>query len=287
MDLRRRKSITPYLLLAPAVLLFFMWSYFPFFKTIYLSFFLTNTVGDPVKFVGIKNYTRLLNSSQIQKCIMNTLRFAGLVGVGSFFVSITLALLSTRKSKGSRLYEVCFALPMAVASAPVSIIWFYILTPGSGILNHLLGTSARWLSDPQIAIYSVAVVTIWSNIGMSFIFLMTGFRNVPEDLLESADIDGANFIRKIFNIILPVASPTIFFVVFLNIISSFKAFAMIYLLTDGGPANSTNTLIYSLYNMAFRDSRFESAAVLSLVLFIIIFVVTRIQFFFERKVNYS
>lgn len=272
--------------LVPAMVLFLAWTFYPFLKTIYLTFFLTNTSGEPVKYVGFANYIRIFKSSGFQNSVGLTVKFALLVGAGTFAVSMLLALLCTNKYRGSRVYEVMYALPMAIASAPASIIWFYVLNP-TGILNRILGTNVLWLSNPKVAIYSIAIVTIWQSIGVSVIFLMTGFRNVPTDLLESAAIDGASKLKRITKIMIPVASPQIFFVIFLNITSSFRAFAMIYLLTDGGPANSTNTLIYSLYNMAFHDSRFESACVLSLALFAIIFIVTRIQFLFEKKVNYQ
>lgn len=127
-------------------------------------------------------------------------------------------------------------------------------------------------------------MTIWMHIGTSFIFLLVGFRNVPEDLLESAWLDGAGPFKRIWHIILPMASPQIFFVIFMNIASSFKTFAQIKLLTQGGPVNSTKTLIYYIYENAILNGRFETACVQAIFLFLMIFVLTRIQFIFEDKV---
>ncbi len=278
--------VAPYIWLLPAFVLFTVFTFFPFIKTIYLTFFLTNVSGQAVKFVGLDNYIRIFGSDSFLNSLRLTFQFAALVGIGTFIFSLFLALLASSQHRGGRFYEVLFSLPMAIASAAAAIIWNFILAPGSGFLNHLLGTHILWLSDTKIALYSVALVTIWSGIGASFIFLMVGFRNVPVELLESAAIDGASTLQKIFKILIPMASPQIFFVIFLNISGSFRAFAQIRLLTRGGPVQSTNVLIYSLYSMAFSDNRFESACVLALTLFVIIFLVTRIQFYFEKKVVY-
>ena len=134
------------------------------------------------------------------------------------------------------------------------------------------------------AMVAVCTITSWMHVGTSFIFLLVGFRNVPEELLESARLDGAGPLRRIWNIILPLASPQIFFVVFLNITSAFKTFAQIQLLTGGGPANKTKNLIYFIYENAIINGRYETACVQAIFLFLLIFAVTRIQFLLEKKV---
>jgi len=150
-------------------------------------------------------------------------------------------------------------------------------------MNHILGTEIRWLLDARYALLSVGMVTIWLNLGTSFIFLLTGFRNVSEEIIESARIDGAGYFRRLFRIITPIASPQIFFVVFLNIIISFQAFAQIRLLTQGGPSYATNVLVYTIYQAAIRDSRFETAFAQSIVLFVIILIMTLLQFKAEKR----
>jgi len=284
--LNRKKFVfTPYVMIAPAMILFILFTFYPFLKTIYLTFFLTNAQGKASKFVGLANYKRILTTDAFWLYFKITNMFALMVGLGTFFLSVIMGLMASSIHKGSRLYEVMYAMPMAVASAPASIIFSFMFS-SNGILNHMLGTNIRWLTDVNVALKSVAGVTIWASLGVSFIFLMTGFRGVPDELIESSTIDGATKLQKIRHILIPVASPQIFFVIFLNIANSFKAFAQIRLLTSGGPAESTTTLIYALYEMAFFNNRFESACVLSLFLFLIIFFFTKIQFMFEKKVNY-
>lgn len=286
---KRKKSIlTPYLLLAPSIVLFVMFTFYPFLKTIFLSFSVTDKRGDFVKFVGISNYKRVITGRAFNQILNNTLKFALMVGLGTLVIALLLALISAAKEKGSQIYEILYALPMAVASTPAASIFFFLMRKENGFLNTLLGANVAWLQDMQWALISVAMVTVWLSIGASYIFLLVGFRNVPEDLIESAIIDGAGPIRRAFSIMIPVASPQIFFVIFLNITNSFKAFAEIKLMTEGGPNKSTTTLIYNMYQNAFLNGRYETACVQAILLFLMIFVVTRVQRFLEnRTVFYS
>ena len=280
---RERGRLTPYLLLLPSMALFAMFTFWPFLKTIILSFSYTDKKGDFVKWAGIRNYIRVITSSTFPKIMGNTLLFALLVGVFTLLVAMLLALLSASREKGSRLYEVMYSLPMAVASAPAASIFIFLMRKDGGLINQMLGTDISWLRDPKWALLAVAFVTVWLSIGASYIFLLVGFRNVPEDLLESARLDGAGPVRRAFSVLIPVASPQIFFVVFLNISNAFKAFGQIKLLTEGGPNNATNTLIYSMYKNALLNGRYETACVQAVFLFLIIFIVTRAQHALEER----
>lgn len=266
------------------MILFFAFCYFPFLKTIFLSFFLTDIKGNIVKFVGLANFSRILKSSDFLNSLLVSFKFAGIVCVFSVLLGGILALVACEKRRFSRIYEVMFSLPMAVASVPAAAIWMVLMSQGSGVINWLLGLNISWLKDPKVALYSVAIVTVWLRVGVNFIFLLTGFRRVPVDLIESARIDGANYFQRLFKIVLPMASPQIFFVVFLAIVNSFQSFGQIKILTAGGPNNSTNVLIHSIYLKALIENRFESACVQSLVLFLVIFLITRVQFLVEKKV---
>jgi len=281
-----RKGVcwTPYLLLLPSLALFTAFTFWPFLRTIFLSFSYTDKKGNMVGWAGFENYVRIMTSKTFWTMMGNTVRFALMVGIGTLLVAMILALLSTSKFRGSRLYEVCYALPMAVASAPAASIFTFIMKKDTGMLNLILGTDIAWLQDKNWALIAVAIVTVWLSIGASFIFLLVGFRNVSDDLLESARLDGAGVFRRAFSILIPVASPQIFFVVFLNIANSFKAFAQIKLLTDGGPTGATTTLIYSMYQNAILNGRYETACVQAIILFLVIFAVTRIQSRMENKV---
>ena len=262
----QRKSL-PYLLVLPTMALFVAFTFYPFVKTIVLSFALTDKQGNFSKWVGVSNWVRILSKESFWKTILITLKMAAINLVGTVAIAMIFALLANKKVKFSKLYQTMYALPMAI-----------------GLLNNILGVEQAWLLDQSTAIWCVCAMTIWMHIGTSFIFLLVGFRNVPEDLLESAWLDGAGPFRRIWHIILPMASPQIFFVIFMNIASSFKTFAQIKLLTSGGPVNSTKTLIYYIYENAIINGRFETACVQAIFLFLMIFLLTRIQFIFEDKV---
>lgn len=279
---RKKVKALPYLLVLPVLLLFLSFTYFPFAKAIAYSFSVTDSSGAFVKWVGPANWIRVLGKESFWDTLLTTLEFAAMNLVLTFSVALIFALLCVKVCKGSRLLQTLFALPMAIASSPAAAIWLFIYRQDAGVLNGILGTGTAWLRDAATALPAVAVVTAWMHIGTSFIFLLVGFRNVPDELLEAATIDGANAFTKSVKIILPIASPQIFFVLFLNITSAFKSFAQIKLLTQGGPANATKTLIYEVYSQAMINGRFETACVYALALFLVIFLTTRIQFILEK-----
>lgn len=272
----------PYLLLAPVVLYLGFLVFYPFIRSIYLCFFVTNSLGVPKTFMGFENFKRVFTDPAFKKSLVQTFKFAGMVGAGTFFFALILALLSVQIVKGSKVYTTMYAIPMAIASVPLSALAIFLFQK-YGIINILLGTQFEFLSTTPWALISVALVTIWSGLGSSFIFLLVGFRNVPDDLIESAVIDGASPLRRILSVYIPVASPQIFFVVFLNIVGSFKAFGIIKLMVGKGPGDSTNILVYAIYANAFLRNRFETACVYSLALCVVIFIVTRIQLALEKK----
>lgn len=282
--LKRTKPL-PYLLVLPALALFALFTYYPFLKTIFLSFTLTNKQGQPTSWVGFGNWIRVLGKSGFWDVVWVTLKMAALNLVFTFSIACVFALMATKKVKFSKFYQTMYALPMAIASSPAAAIFLFIYRQKNGLLNEFLGLGEiGWTTTMPYATWAVVIMTVWMHIGVSFIFLLVGFRNVPEDLLESAYLDGAGPFRRIFHIILPMASPQMFFVLFLNISSSFKSFAQIKLLTGGGPANQTKTLIYYIYENAIINGRFETACVQALFLFAMIFLLTRIQFMLEKKV---
>ncbi len=285
---KHKIPLIPYLMLLPTLIIFGLFVFYPFIKTIVLSFFMTDATGNATKWVGLRNYQWLSHNKQFWNSVSVSFRFACLIGIPTFFLGFVFALMALKQIKGSRIYETLYSLPMAVASAPAAAIWFLMFSSGSGILNYIFQTNVQWLQDRNIAIYSVALVTVWMNTGINYIFLLTGLRNVPQDLLECATLDGAGYFRKLFSVIIPLASPQIFFVVFLDITTSFQSFAQIKLLTQGGPTYSTEILVYNIYRTAFQNNRFERACALSIILFIIIFFVTRIQLLLEKRaVHYN
>mgnify|MGYP002529390344 CR=1 FL=1 len=284
MKKKRKIPILPYFLLLIPLILVTIFSFYPFIKTVVSSFSHTTEVGSWISWAGLENWEMVLTDGAFWQVIRNTFVFAALVLVISFAGSMLFALFADGcKRKGRRLVQTLYALPLVIASAPTSIIWKFILRKEGGILNLLLGTDIAWLLDSRTALGAVAVVTAWSQIAGSFILLLAGFRNVSEELLEAATLDGAGSFTKALKIKIPIASPQIFYVIFLKIITAFKAFGQIRLLTAGGPVGSSTTLMYKVYERGTASGYFELACCYSVILFIIIFTATRIQFLMEKK----
>ena len=179
---KRAKLLFPYLCIAPAILLFAVFTIYPFIRTIVLSFALTDKTGNFSQWVGLANWKRVLSKDAFWDIIGVTLKMAAINLVFTFGIAMIFALLATKKVRFSKLYQTMYALPMAIASSPAAAIFLFIYRQKNGLLNNILGTEIGWLTDSSYAIWAVCGMTIWMHIGTSFIFLLVGFRNVPEDL---------------------------------------------------------------------------------------------------------
>ena len=276
-------AIEPYLFLLPAFTVFGFFLFYPFARTMYLSTFLTDKLGNAKVFWGIKNYTSLFTSASFWTSVAVTFQFVAIVAFGGLIMGLVTSLLTAKKYPGVTFASASYAMPVAIASAAAAMAFKMILHPTNGLLNILLGTRINWTGDPNWALFSVSMVTIWLVSGINFIFISAGLRNVPEELYESASIDGASYWQKFFRITLPSISPTLFFQIIINIISAFQSFSQIRLLTEGGPGDATNVIVYAIYRDAFFNFRFGTAAARSIILFVIVLVITLIQFSFEKR----
>lgn len=277
------KKIEPFVYLFPAFLIFIVFVYYPFFKTIYLSFHLTNIVGKAVEFVGFDNYKELFESPEFMNSLLLTFKYVIFTVIPAIVGGFALALLAQKKAKGSSVLRVLYAMPMAVSISCASVIWMLLYHPTIGLINYLIGQQIGWLSDPSWALLSIAIVTAWMHLGFNFILLLAALNGVPKEFYESAAIDGAGYFQTLFKITLPIITPTLFFVFVVNIIDVFQAFGQVNIMTQGGPANSTNVLVYTIYQQAFLNNRFSLASASSIILFVIMLVVTLIQFRYEKK----
>lgn len=282
--MKKKVPILPYLLLLVPLTLMVVFCFYPFAKTIISSFSYTTEVGQWIDWAGLDNWKMVMEDDDFHMILKNTWIFAGIILAIGLTGSMLFALLADScKRKGRRIVQVLYALPMVIASAPTSIIWKFIYRKEGGLLNILLGTDTAWLLEADTALVAVAVVTAWSQIASAFLLLLAGLRNVPDEMLEAATLDGANAWTKAVKIKIPIASPQIFYVIFLKIVTAFKAFGQIRLLTAGGPVGTTTTLMYKVYERGTVGGYFEIACCYSIILFLIIFIVTRIQFMLEKK----
>jgi sn-glycerol 3-phosphate transport system permease protein len=278
------QTVEPYLFLLPALVVFIFFLYFPFIRTIYLSLFLTNKYGLAKVFVGAKNYLDIFQAdSSFWPSLLVTFQFVFLVGLGGLVIGLITSLLTERKYPGNTFASAIYAMPVAIASAAASMSFKMILHPTNGLLNILLDTQINWTGDAKFALFSVAAMTVWLTSGINFIFLSAGLRNIPAELYESASLDGAGYFKRLWHVTLPGLSPTLFFQVIINIIGGFQSFSQIRLLTQGGPGEATNVIVYAIYRDAFFNFRFGTAAARSVILFIIVLCITLVQFSMEKR----
>lgn len=276
-------ALEPYLFLLPSFTVFGLFLFYPFVRTIYLSTFLTDKLGSAKVFWGLRNYGDLFASPPFWASVAVTFQFVAIVAFGGLLIGLITSLLTVRKYPGVTLVSAAYAIPVAIASAAASMAFRMILHPTNGLLNILFGTQINWTGDPRWALFSVSMLTIWLASGINFIFISAGLRGVPDELYESAAIDGANYWQKLWRITLPSISPTLFFQIIINIISAFQSFSQIRLLTQGGPGDATNVIVYAIYRDAFFNFRFGTAAARSIILFAVVLVITLIQFSFEKR----
>lgn len=283
MKCKEIKRMGPYVYLVPAMLVFVTFLFYPFFKTIYLSLYKTNKMGEAKLFVGLTNYVDLLQSSSFINSLFVTLIFVVIVVAASILLGLFTAVLCSKTFPGIRFFSIAYALPMAIASSSAAMIFKIMLHPSIGIVNKVLGLDINWVNDPKYALVCVALLTAWLNSGINFLYFSAGLNNIDESIYEQASVDGANGIQQFFYLTIPGLSPIMFYTLVINIIQAFQSFGQVKVLTQGGPGESTNLIVYSIYRDAFFNYRFGNAAAQSVILFTIVMVLTLSLFKLEKK----
>ena len=280
---KEKRNLGAYGYLIPSLLIFGVFLFYPFFKTIYLSMYKTNKMGEAKIFVGAGNYVDLLTSPSFYNSLMVTAIFVLIVVIGGMALGLLGAVLCNQAFPGIRIFSTAYALPMAIASSSAAMIFKIMLHPSIGIVNKILGLNINWINYQRYALVCVAVLTAWLNSGINFLYFSAGLSNIDESIYERASVDGANAVQKFFRLTLPGLSPIMFYTLVVNIIQAFQSFGQVKVLTQGGPGESTNLIVYSIYRDAFFNYRFGRAAAQSVILFLIIMVLTLLMFRAEKK----
>ncbi len=273
-----KEKIKSYIYILPALFILSLFMFWPFIQTLWRSMFLTDNLGRNSAFLGLSNYSELLKSQNFWNSIKVTLFFViyvVTVGVGIGFIT---ALLCQRKFPGIRFFSTSYAMPMAIASAGMAIIFQVMLNPSVGIISKIMGKYVNYLTNPTSALLVLGILTGWLNSGMNFLYFSSGLAAIDEPLYESASIDGATGFQKFLYVTLPSLKPTLFFVLVTNVINAFQGFGQINILTKGGPGQSTNVIVYDIYRNAFMNYRYGYASAESVILFIIVMILTLIMF---------
>lgn len=287
-----KRFFTALLFLTPSLIIFITFVFVPLFRTISLSTYLTNPLGKAVTFVGLEQYRRLFATPVFLQSLRSSLLFVAYTVPTTLILSFGLALLGNLRLKGIAIFRMIYSLTIAVSAATSSLIFLYLFHPALGSLNYLLGLvgldSVPWLTNVKTALPSVAMASVWLQIGLNTVILLAAMQGISDELYESAMIDGANYWQQLRNITLPLLSPTFFFLIVVDMLAAFQTFTQIHVLTSGGPVNATNVLVFSIYREFYFNGQYGFAAAQSIMLFLIMLALTIFQFgVLERRVFYD
>ena len=286
----RNEFIWGWIFIIPTMLGLIILNIIPIFQTIYKSFFKTGDFGRGNIFVGMENYQKMFADTQVWQALLNTLKYALMEVPFSIIISLVLAVLLNRKMRGRSVYRTIMFLPMVAAPAAVAMVWRWLFNSDFGLLNHVLGTKINWISSPDIAIYSIAVIGIWSIIGYNMVLFLSGLQEIPGDYYEAASIDGATGLKRFWHITCPLLSPTIFFVLITRIIGALQVFDLIFMVMDkSNPAlMKTQSLVYLFYEYSFRQKDQGYGSAIVVLLLTVIMIVTVFQMIGQKKwVHYN
>ena len=286
LSLARQEELIAYLFLLPSLLGFLVFLVAPMVASLGISFYDWELLTPPT-FTGLKNFQALLNDTVFREVLWNTVYYTvGLVPL-NLVVSLGLAVWLNTKLRGLTLYRMAFFMPVVTVTVAVALIWRWMYEPNAGIIDTVLRAvhlpAPAWLADPQFAMPALILMSVWKGFGYNMVLFLAGLQGIPTTIYEAATIDGASAWQRFWRITLPLLSPTIFLAVVLTVISSFQVFDQALVMTRGGPANATSTIVYFIYNNAFVWFRMGYAAAASWVLFAVIFAITIVQTRWQRR----
>ncbi len=292
MKSKRESLVFPnrmYLFIIPALALFLIFWIFPIFQLFFYSVTNFNGINYDYDFVGIKNYITLMREGTLVNAIKNTLIYAAIIVILSNLIGLTIAMLLNMKLRGKGLFRTCSYIPALFSAIVVGFIWSYVYMPESGMIASLLnliglnGADFNIIGNYKTALYAIAIVEVWKGFGTTMIIYLAGLQTVDESLIEAGKIDGCSEWQLIHKIKLPLISATITINVILNVIAGLKAFDYSFIMTNGGPGKSTNTLMFTIYKIAFTDQMMGKASALSVVSFIVIIMITIFMLYIMNK----
>ena len=288
---KRWPKMIPYMLILPAVLILAVFYIYPIFYNLYLSFHSWNMRGS-MNFIGLQNYIELFRSGDFRQTILNTVMYMLMNVSLTVILAIALAMFLRKNTGVNRLIQTLSFTPNIISLVSVSMIWIWLMKADeTGLFNYvmsLLGLGPfGWLSDKSLALFSLVIVAIWKSVGFNALIITSALGSIPGYLYEAARLDNASKRTTFFQITLKMISPTLFFLVLMNIIASFEVFETINIMTQGGPDNATNTLVFSIYKQGFEYYRIGYASAMAVILMIMVGIITVFYFkALEKNVHY-
>lgn len=280
------QSFAGWVFILPALIGTFIFIIIPVICSFGLSFSKWDLLN-PIQFVGLANYKEIFSEPLFYKIFWNTVVFALTTSIFGVIIPLILACILNSKIRGSEFYKTAYFLPFITPMIVIGVVWEWIFDPNIGLLNHILHLHINWLYDTHFAMPALIIVSAWKLIGYNMVIFLSSLSGISQSLFEAAKIDGATPVQTFKNVTVPLLSPTIFFVVIITAISSFQVFDLIYLMTQGGPLDSTNVLVYAIYKNAFEYFNVGKASAIAYVLFTLILVLTLIQWNLRKKLVYN
>lgn len=286
------EKLRPYTMVAPAITVFSIFFIYPIIYMVYLSMFDWNFISPNKNFVGLQNFTDLLTEKEFIQVITNTSIYTVLTVTFIIGLSLILALWLNKTSMFSSFVQGAIFSPHIVSWVSISMIWAWVMDPQYGLLNWFIGlfgfAKLAWLSSQKTSLISLVIVAVWKGLGYNTLVFIAGLQSIPKDIYEAAALDRSKPWTTFYRLILPMLSPTIFFLVIINMIGSFQVFETIAIMTQGGPVNTTNTLVYYIYEYGFRFFKIGYASAAGVILLFIVGILTIIYFkILSKRVHYQ
>jgi multiple sugar transport system permease protein len=286
---RMRREWNAYLFLAPGLVVFSVFTVFALCFAFYLTFHEWNIISPDKPFVGLENYNKLLDDQDFRQAVFNTAYFTVGSVPFSMLIGLGLALLLNEPLRGRGILRTMYFLPVVTPLVVTAIVWKWLYNGDFGLFNyyllktHLIHDPLLWLSDKNLAMPAVILMSIWTGVGFNMVVYLAGLQSIPEELYEAAKIDGAGAFNRFRYVTLPMLAPTTLFLMVIGIIFSFQVFTQIFIMTNGGPVDRTTTVVYYIYTTAFRFFEMGYASTVAWALFALLFVFTLIQLRLYRR----
>ena len=284
-----RREWSAYLFLSPGLLLFSVFTLFALGFAFYLTFHEWNALSPDTPFVGLQNYKRMLGDEDFRQSVINTAYYTGATVPLTMGIGLLIALLLNQPIRGRGFFRTIYFLPVVTPFVVVAIIWKWLYNGDFGLFNyyllklHLITEPLLWLSDKHLAMPAVVLMSVWSGVGFSMVIYLAGLQAIPQELYEAAKMDGAGPWSRLRHITIPMLAPTTLFLMVMGIIGSFQVFTQIFIMTNGGPVNRTTTMVFYIYEAAFKFYEMGYASTLAYGLFALLFVFTLIQLRMYRR----
>lgn len=282
-----KNTAIAYLFLLPNLIGFLIFTLLPILCSLALSVMEWDS-SNPMVFVGLENFKRLFTDETFKISLWNTVYYSIFTVPLTMVSALALAMILNQKLKGINIFRTVFFFPHVASLVAIAVVWNLLFHPTLGPINNILRAFGMenppgWTASVQWAMPVVIIVSIWKSMGYYMILYLSGLQAIPRELYEAAKVDGANAFQRFKNITLPMLAPTTFFVSIMLTIACFKVFDLVSVMTNGGPGRATNVLVFNIYNTAFVNYEFGYASAISMVLFIIVLIITVIQFRTEKK----